>query len=176
MKHRANQQGWDTKDPSPGKCRVIHTLLLRCIWDLLRSFKMKANRSRYHTCHTSISNTMFIECSSNVHLCCPTAYPEILHDHPRRTNGKLQLRFPALFLPSKGIMTLCRRGLVVMQVPAAWACKVCRFVMIETSIQLPGRRRWFSSFRVCMLAFSFSRCAVVFRGNRAREAEARFYN
>ena len=85
----------------------------------LRPFKMKANISRYHTCHTSISNTMFIECSSNVHLCCPTAYPEILHDHARRTNGKLQLRFPALFLPSKGIMTLCRRGLVVMQVPAA---------------------------------------------------------
>jgi len=29
----------------------------------LRPFKMKANISRYHTCHTSISNTMFIECS-----------------------------------------------------------------------------------------------------------------
>ena len=30
-----SRYGWNTKDPSPGKlCRVIHTLLLRCIWDL----------------------------------------------------------------------------------------------------------------------------------------------
>ena len=172
MKNRANQQGWDTKDPSPGKCRVIHTLLLRCIWDLLR----------WKQTYLDIILVILvyqIPCSSNVHLCCPTAYPEILHDHARRTNGKLQLRFPALFLPSKGIMTLCRRGLVVMQVPAAWVCKLVRLLWqkhTKTSIQLPGRRRWFSSFRVCMLAFSFSRCAVVFRGNRAREAEARFYN
>ena len=120
---------------------------------------------------------MFIECSSMLPN-SPSWNP------PRsrcRTNGRLQLRFPASFLPSRGIMTLCQRGLVttVMQVPAAsaWACKLVRLLWQKRAHgclegdgdSVPLEFAW-------LLHASFSRCDLVFRGNLAKEAEARFFS